>query len=140
MTAGVRPIRAPHGKGFYIAVAVFASLFGCGFLWGAFVDTPLVWRLAAAGLAAIFLIGAMRAFERLLAPARALARSAAISDVARGRLLGMRSVLVGLGVMGYLIAGVAHLVTGTRFANLSELSAVFMFAGFVVADFCGERA
>jgi hypothetical protein len=147
MTAGVMPVTAPHGKGFYVAVAVFASLFGFLFVWGTFasgslagvpLDTPMVWRLVSVGIAAIFVIGAMQAFERLLAPARAQARSAAISDVARGRLLTLRSVLVGLGGIRYLIASVMHLVAGSRVANVFELSALFIFAGFVVADFCGK--
>ncbi len=33
MTAGITPVSAPHGKGFYVTVAIFASLFA--FLWGA---------------------------------------------------------------------------------------------------------
>jgi hypothetical protein len=140
MTAGITPVSAPHGKGFYITVAIFASLFGFAGVWATFAsDTSMVWRLASAGITAILLIGAMQAFERWLAPARAQARSAAISDVARRRLLALRSVLVGLGYTGYLVTGVVHLVAGVRVANLFELSALCIFAGGVVADISGER-
>jgi len=138
MTAGVTPVSAPHGKGFYVTVAIFASLFGFAFVWAAFVDTPVVWRLVEAAVAAIFLIGALQAFERLLAQARAQARSAAISDVARARLLGLRSVLVGTGVTGYVIYFVVRLA-GTRVSEIMFLSAVFIFAGAILADLCGER-
>ena len=147
MTPAGISVSAPHGKGFYAAVAICASLFGLGSVWGAVargslagvsLDTPLVWRLVDAGVAAVFLIGAMQAFERWLASVRTQARSAAISGVARGRLLALRRVLVGLGGLGYLIAAVVHLVTGGRVADLFELSALSIFAGGVVADLCGR--
>ena len=141
------PVSAPHGKAFYIAAAVFASVFGIGCMWGACawgslagvpLDAPLVWRLVDAGTAAIFLMCAWQAFERWLAPVRAQARSAAISDVARSRLLLLRRVLVGIGVTGYVIYFIVRLA-GTRVSDIMFLSAVLLFAGAMLADICGER-
>ena len=147
MTEAATQVSAPHGKGFYVTIAIFASLFGFGSVWGAVawgslagvpLDTPLVWRLADAGTAAILLIGAMQAFERWLAPARAQARSAAISEVARARLLVLRRVLVGTGVTGYVIYFVLHLA-GSHVRDITIVSAVILFAGAMLADLCGER-
>jgi hypothetical protein len=147
MTGAGISVSAPHGKVFYAAVAILASLFGFGFAWGAVamgsfagvpLHTPLLWRVAQAGVAAVFLLGALQAFERWLAPLRAQARSAAISDVAHARLLVLRSLLVWTGATGYVIYFVMHLA-GDRVPDIGVLSAVFQFAGLLVADLCGER-
>jgi hypothetical protein len=144
MIAGVMPVRAPHGKVFYIAVAVLASPFGFLFVWAASgkaildgvpPNTPMVWRAVQAGVAALFLIGAMQAFERWLAPARAQARSAAISNVTRARLLFLRSWLLGLGVAASMLS----IFRGGPISDISVLVGVFFFAGYSVADLCGER-
>lgn len=139
MTAGVTPISAPHGKGFYVTVAVFASVYCCGFVWGAFVDTSTLWQVASAGVAAIFLIGTVQAFERLLAPARAQARSAAITGVARARLRVLSSVLLGMGVAAAMADFAVRVFWGGHLSYISVVFGVFLFAGYLVADICGER-
>jgi hypothetical protein len=140
------PVRVPHSKGFYATVAILTTLVGLAFLLGAFakssfagvlLDTPMVWRLVQAGIAAIFLIGAMQAFERWLSPARAQARSAAISDVARARVLILCRVLAGIGIVGWPIAGVVHQAGVRPDVDIGILSTVLLFAGFLVADLCG---
>lgn len=102
------------------------------------LDTPVVWRVVQAGCAGILLIGAFEAFERWLAPARAQARSAAIPDVARSRLLLLRSVLMGTGIIGYLVYFALHLA-GTPVSDVMFSSAVILFAAAMLADLCGER-
>jgi hypothetical protein len=148
MTAGTMPVGAPHGKGFYTSVAIVSGLFCCAFAWGASgkavldgvrLDTPMGWRLVQGGIAALFLIGAMQAFERWLSPVRALARSAGISDGARARLLGLRSLLLAMGVAGSMIDLFMRLFRGGHFGDITVLSGVCFFAGYLLADFCGER-
>jgi hypothetical protein len=148
MTAAAIPVNAPHGRGFYATVVIVSALFCCAFAWGASgkavlegvrLDTPMGWRLVQAGIAALFLVSAMQAFERLLAPARAQARSARISGAARARLLGLRTVLLGMGVAGSVIDVFVRIFRGGHFADIVVLSGVFCFAGYLVADFCGER-
>jgi hypothetical protein len=148
MTARATPVSAPHGRGFYVTVAILASLFGFAFLWGSSekasldgvpLNTPMVWRVAAAGIAAIFLIGVMQAFERLLVPARAQARSAAISDVARVRLRGLRNVLLAMGVAASMTDFAVRTFWGGHLGYMSVLSGAFFFAGYLVVDLCGER-
>jgi hypothetical protein len=148
MTAAAMPVNAPHTKGTYVAVAVCASLSGLAFLWKAFarvslagrpLDTPVAWRLVQAGCGAVLLLGALLALERWLAPARAQARSAAISNAARRRLLLLSRALVGIGV-ATCIGNFAILVIWRGYVgDISVFGGVLIFAGYFVADLCGER-
>jgi len=126
---GEEPVR-PYCKGFYVGVAVFASLAGSMFTWGVFAPdgSPFAWRLVRTGVAIVFLFGAMQSFERLFRPARAqtVCKSA-----------------VAVCIIAFSIAGLLRLA-GDQYerdfaTDLQVLSAALFFAGFSVADFCGER-
>jgi hypothetical protein len=140
----VQPVR-PHGTGFYFGVALFASLAGSMFSWAIFAPSgaPFPWRLVQTGIAIIFLLGAVQSFERLFRPESAQRRSSALSSSTRRTLRTVRKSVVAVSITAFAAAAFLRLAGGEHegdFAtDLQILSAVLVFAGYCIADLCGER-
>ena len=63
----------PPGKVLYSGVGFFALPAGFAFTFGIFskISIPFPWRLVRIGMAIVFFLGALQAFERLLRPENA---------------------------------------------------------------------
>jgi hypothetical protein len=141
---GEEPVRQ-HRKGFYVGVAVFASLAGSVFTWGVFAPdgSPFARRLVRTGVAIALLFGAMQSFERLFRPARAQIRSSSLSSSTRRRLRTVCKSAVAVCITAFAIAGLLRLA-GDRYerdfaTDFQTLSAALFFASYCVADLAGER-
>ena len=135
----------PHGAAFYFSVAFFASLAGSMFAWGVFAvnGAPFPWRLVRTGVAVVFFFGALQSFERLLRPDKAQNRSSSLSGSARRRLRTACKSIVAVCITTFAGAALLRLAGGQYerdiAMDLQILCAALFFAGYSVADLCGER-
>jgi hypothetical protein len=136
----------PHGKLFYAGVALFALPAGTVFAFRIFApgSMPFGWRLATAGVAMVFIFGALQAFERLLRPEIAHRRSSALSTSTRRKLRAARKAIVGMVFPGYCIAAIMLLTGGEHaqdvVSDLVILAGVLVFLACCLADLSGERS
>ncbi|HEY3824203.1 MAG TPA: hypothetical protein VGL82_06570 [Bryobacteraceae bacterium] len=134
----------PHGRIFYSLQVLVASLAGIMFVVGVFTTdvTPFPWRLARAGAAAVFLFGALQAFERLVRSKAAQARSAALSASARRGLDVMCKVVQGLSLLALAGSLMMRIASGTGAHDISVdlmlLWAVLLCLKHCLADLAGD--
>jgi hypothetical protein len=132
---------SPHGNAFYSGVGLFASMAGFAFTFGSFskISIPFPWRLVQIGIAIVFFLGALQAFERFFRPERARERSCALSNSTRRKLRVTQKAVMGLAIAGFLAAPIMR-AAGAHSSDFLILSSVFVFVGYCLADLCGERS
>jgi hypothetical protein len=132
---------APHGKLYFSAVAVFASLFGLLFSFATLRAGSF--SLLGAALSIILLLGALQALERLVRPEKAIQRSRALSASTRRILLTVCEVIRVISFAALFIVAVMHWLGSGAIkdaaTNAGELAALLLFIGSCLADLAGQN-
>ena len=138
-----RPLGTPHGQAFYAAMALLGIVVACGFGYGTVAAPTNPQRLVEALIALVFVTGAVEAIYRLVSPQKIHARSMNLSPVVRARLRLSRNILVRTAWVAFFVGILLHLSSSDTVSgagtDMQVGAAVLWFAGWCVADYCGDQ-
>lgn len=137
------PPGQPHGKFFYVIMAICSLIAGSGFGYGAYAAPTPILRMVQTLFALIFLAGAVESMHRLVHPDATRERSLSLSDVVRERLRFTRTVMVRFGWVIFFVGILLHLSSSDAVAgfgtDMEVYAGILWFAAWCIADYAGDR-